>query len=224
MADGLIDGGTRGAQLRELGIDTVALEHVNRRHCARRVPIGGGALEDAPLDPFGRAFRRRVRHILETAVDNRLEPIELRLRFPARIVPVPLAAREFRAVPIPPGSRLAGAGTGAAILAGPPIPRLSFAVVAAELVAVRRPAPLTVAARHSVASRFPWVGGGGRGVTGVAWCPGRWIARCRDRRRPVGARTPAAAAFARRPIRRWSGWRGVFRCRRLGRCFRFRRL
>jgi hypothetical protein len=148
MINALIDGRARGTQMRKLCVDTIALYHVDRRKRPRCALIGGCALEDGPVDTPGRALRRGIRHILKAPIDDRFEPINLRLRLLAGIVPI--------AVTTPAGithiTRLTDAG--APILALPEIIRLFSSVLAVELFVARRPMTPPFATMLLAASRF----------------------------------------------------------------------
>lgn len=96
MDDGLVDGRARGAQMRELRIDTIAPQHVDRRQRSRRALVGGRTLQNDPIDPADRALVRRIRHILEPAIDDCLNLIKSGLWLLAEIVPTALATTAIR--------------------------------------------------------------------------------------------------------------------------------
>lgn len=151
MGDGLVDGGAGGAQMREFRIVAVAAQHVDRRQRPRRALVSRGALHDDPVDAPGGALRRGIGHILEAAIDDRLEPIELRLRLPADIAalaPLTPMFRSARLVLLMGSARVAGAAF--AIVAGGRaalIPAMFLALVA--LRAAMAPAMT----RRTIASR-----------------------------------------------------------------------
>ena len=132
MGDRLVDGRTGGAQMREFRIVAVAAQHVDRRESARGALIGRGALQDDPVDAPSGALGRGIGHILEAAIDDRFEPIELRLRLLADIAALAPLAPMFRSarLVLPMWSaRIAGAAF-AIIAGGHPAAFVALALVA----------------------------------------------------------------------------------------------
>src|SRR5205807_8651667 len=79
MDDGLVDRTAGGPEIGKLGIEAVALQDIDRRERLAADLVGGGALDDRPVDAAGPGL---LVDILETAVDNRVCRIELALDFP----------------------------------------------------------------------------------------------------------------------------------------------
>src|SRR5579883_3052868 len=76
MDDDLVDGGARRPEGGKFLVDAVAPQHVDRRHLLAALLIGHGALDDRPNDAAGAAL---LLDILEAAIDDRFERIELAL-------------------------------------------------------------------------------------------------------------------------------------------------
>lgn len=143
MVDALINYCARGAQMRQLCVDPIALHDVDRRECPRCALISGRALQDGPLNTPSRAFRCGIWHILEAAIDDRLKLINLGLGLLARIVPISLTTSAVRPARIAPIVRLSD--TNAPVLAHPRCVRFFSAVFAVEPFAARSPMTAPVA-------------------------------------------------------------------------------
>jgi hypothetical protein len=88
MDDGLVRSRPRGAETREFGVDTVALEHIGGRYRLAAFVVGYRALDDRPVDAPGEIVLGSVDDILKAAIDNRFERVEPRLGFLLRRVTV----------------------------------------------------------------------------------------------------------------------------------------
>src|SRR5437588_9511939 len=81
MDNRLVDRAAGGPEIGRLGIDAVALQDIDRRERLAADLVGGGALDDRPVDAAGPGL---LVDILETAVDNRVCRIELAFDSPVR--------------------------------------------------------------------------------------------------------------------------------------------
>src|SRR5882757_10141134 len=81
MDDRLVDRAAGGAEIGKLAVIAIALQDVHGRDRLAADLIGGGALEDRPVHPPRLGL---LLDIVETAIDHRVEGIELALDFSAR--------------------------------------------------------------------------------------------------------------------------------------------
>src|SRR5690348_7599663 len=81
--------GEGGAETGEVGVDTVTLDDVGRRHRLVADLVCHGALDDRPVHPTGSGL---FLDILETAIDDRVDIVQLALRAPL-VAPITPAAR-----------------------------------------------------------------------------------------------------------------------------------
>lgn len=155
MDDGFVHRRTGRAEIGELRLRAVAFQNVLRRNRFRRALIGKGALDDGPVDAPRSAFRRRFafgrwrrRHILVTAIDYRLEGIELRRRLVASsIAPATIAVAAF-------AEGLAALATPRSAVAIAPfaIAQLAFARLAVATLATPLTLTPLVLARRTIAA------------------------------------------------------------------------
>src|SRR6516162_1764818 len=80
MNDRLVRGQPRSAETGEFGVDAVALQHIGSGYRLTALLIGHRALGDRPVDAPGQVVLGRVDHVLEAAIDNRLQSVEPLLR------------------------------------------------------------------------------------------------------------------------------------------------
>ena len=86
MNDGLVNRRPSCAKAGEFGVDAVALQHINRRHCLAALLIGDRPLDDRPVDAAGGALIGLIGNVLETPIDDQFECIELLFgRFSGRL-------------------------------------------------------------------------------------------------------------------------------------------
>src|SRR6516162_7188064 len=187
MDNGFVRGGTRGAETREFGVDTLALEHIGGRYRLATFLIGHRALDDRPVDAPGEIVLARVDDILKAAIDNRFQRVEPRLRFLPRHVTVSsrpsIAAAGWALAACMPVR-------GAPVITCRPPLRRPFVAVAA----IARPSVLRASVRPGSELRRP--GSAGAGGSPISDSVGLGSTRGRGARRP-----PAAA-----PAKGLCGW------------------
>ena len=183
------------AEARELALGAVALQHVGSRDRLAADLVGDGALDDRPVDAPLTAL---VLDILEPAVDDRVDVVELALRRPPRIV---------AAAPVAP---VTPAG-----VAVSPVPLWPAAIPPVLAVARARPGltwrGATPGLARSALSRGPLTGPAGTPPraavpsllalgTGVAGRGGRTRLAAGPGRRTRSAAAPAPRARSGRPL------------------------
>ncbi len=156
MGYGLVDRGAGRAQLREFGLGPVTLKHINGSEGAGGALVGGGALQDGPVDPADGALVGGIRHILEAAVDNRFEAIELGLGLAAALAAIALAPPIFPLTKAALVARSAAIARGrGAFLAGASLAAFAAAMLALGAFLVRPATTMAAMARGAIRSSFP---------------------------------------------------------------------
>ena len=129
MNNGLVNRAAGGAEIGELAVDPIALQHIDRRDRLAADQIGGGALNDRPVYPTGAAF---FLDILKAAVDNRVGMVKLALDLSRRRIAAAPGWTTATIARTGTPSLLSPIGTRAALA----LPSLIVALVASGLAVV----------------------------------------------------------------------------------------